>query len=48
MDTGSLRRVEVGFENVRMTLRQKKGSGDRVILDGSIRGKAQSGRMVRA
>jgi len=46
MDTGSLRRVEVGFENVRMTLRQKKGSGDRVILDGSIRGKAQSGRML--
>ncbi len=39
--------VEVGFEDLSMTLKQKKqGASDRVILDGSIRGVAKPGRML--
>jgi len=39
--------VEVGFEDLHMTLKQKKkGEPDRVILDGSIRGVAKPGRML--
>eukprot|EP00584_Thalassiosira_punctigera_P008055 CAMPEP_0172542170 /NCGR_PEP_ID=MMETSP1067-20121228/12831_1 /TAXON_ID=265564 ORGANISM="Thalassiosira punctigera, Strain Tpunct2005C2" /NCGR_SAMPLE_ID=MMETSP1067 /ASSEMBLY_ACC=CAM_ASM_000444 /LENGTH=731 /DNA_ID=CAMNT_0013328349 /DNA_START=37 /DNA_END=2232 /DNA_ORIENTATION=+ len=45
--TGFFQSVEVGFEDVRMVLRQKKKrKADRVILDGSIRGVAKPGRML--
>lgn len=47
MHTGFFQSVEVGFEDVTMTLKQKKkGKSDRVILDGSIRGVAKPGRML--
>ena len=47
MHTGFFHSVEVGFEDVAMILKQKKNKGDRWILDGSIRGVAKPGRMVR-
>jgi hypothetical protein len=43
----SLQKVEIGFEDIQITLKQKKQKEDRLILDGSIRGKALPGRMVR-
>lgn len=46
MHTGFFQSVEVGFEDVGMVLKQKKGKADRVILDGSIRGVARPGRML--
>lgn len=47
MHTGFFQSVEIGFEDVGMVLKQKKKSkGDRVILDGSIRGVAKPGRML--
>ena len=47
MDTGVLHDVELGFEGIKMTLQQGKKNSDRIILDGSIKGKARPGRMVR-
>jgi ABC-type multidrug transport system ATPase subunit len=50
--SGFLKSVTVGFEDIKMTLKQKKRKGDangnseRLILDGSIRGVAQPGRML--
>uniref|UniRef100_A0A7S4ICV1 ABC transporter domain-containing protein n=1 Tax=Odontella aurita TaxID=265563 RepID=A0A7S4ICV1_9STRA len=47
MDRGFLKNVEIGFSDIRMTLKQKKKKKeDRIILDGSIRGKARPGRML--
>lgn len=46
--SGFLHSVEVGFEDIAMSLKVKKSKTDRWILDGSIRGKAKPGRMVRA
>lgn len=46
LHSGFLQSVEVGFEDVGMVLKQKKGRPDRVILDGSIRGVARPGRML--
>lgn len=47
LSTGFFQSVEVGFEDVGMVLKQKKkGAADRVILDGSIRGRARPGRML--
>ena len=47
LKSGFFQSVEVGFENVGMVLKQtKKGSADRVILDGSISGRARPGRML--
>ena len=47
MHTGFFQSVEIGFEDVGMVLKQKKkNKGDRVILDGSIRGVAKPGRML--
>lgn len=47
MDTGALHNVELGFEGIKMILKQGKKKQDRIILDGSIKGKARPGRMVR-
>jgi len=49
MQTGMLQNVELGFEGIKMTLKQGKNKkkSDRFILDGSIKGKARPGRMVR-
>ena len=48
LDPGVLQNCEIGFENIKMVLKGKKsGDEDRLILDGSIRGKASPGRMVR-
>lgn len=49
--SGFFQSVEIGFEDVTMVLKQKKkkgteGNGERVILDGSIRGIAKPGRML--
>lgn len=44
--SGFLQSVEVGFEDLTMTLQQKKTKTERLILDGSIRGVAKPGRMV--
>jgi ABC-type multidrug transport system fused ATPase/permease subunit len=41
-----LHSCEVGFEAIRITLKQKGNKPDRVILDGSIKGKAGPGRML--
>eukprot|EP00978_Attheya_sp_CCMP212_P039754 scaffold209912_cov54-Attheya_sp.AAC.2 len=41
-----LQKVEIGFEDIQITLKQKKQKEDRLILDGSIRGKALPGRML--
>jgi len=46
MQTGFFQSVEVGFEDVGMVLKQKRGNADRIILDGSIRGVAKPGRML--
>ena len=47
LHTGFFQSIEVGFEDVGMVLKQKKkGTADRVILDGSIRGVAKPGRML--
>lgn len=46
-ETKFFQSVEVGFEDIGMILKsKKKGRSDRVILDGSIRGVAKSGRML--
>jgi len=43
----ALGKVDIGFEGFRMTLAQKKKKqSDRVILDGSLKGMAKSGRML--
>lgn len=47
MDAGILHQVELGFDGIKMTLTQGKKISDRIILDGSIKGKARPGRMVR-
>jgi len=44
--TGFSQLVEVGFADVSVSLKQKKGTPDRLILDGSIRGIAKPGRMM--
>lgn len=50
--SGFFKSVAVGFEDITMTLKQKKKKGDgngdteRLILDGSIRGVANPGRML--
>jgi ABC-type multidrug transport system ATPase subunit len=44
--SGFFKSVSVGFEDITMTLQQKKNKSERVILDGSIRGIAQPGRML--
>ena len=47
LNSGFFQSVEVGFEDVGMVLKlKKKGSADRVILDGSICGRAKPGRML--
>jgi hypothetical protein len=38
--------MEVAFEGIRMELQQKKGKASRLLLDGSIRGRARPGRML--
>ena len=42
--------MELAFEDIRMTVQGKKnannGSGVRVLLDGSLRGRAKPGRML--
>ena len=46
-ETKFFQSVEVGFEDIGMILKsKKKGRSDRIILDGSIRGVAKSGRML--
>lgn len=42
----ALGKVDIGFEGFQLTLAQKKGKADRVILDGSLKGVAKSGRML--
>ena len=42
----ALGKVEIGFEDIKIALEQKGGKPDRIILDGSLRGKAQPGRML--
>ena len=42
-----LNEAEVGFDNIKMVLKQKGKKPDRVILDGSFKGTAKPGRMVR-
>lgn len=37
---------EIGFEGIQVVLAQKRKTPDKVILDGSIAGKACPGRMV--
>jgi ABC-type multidrug transport system ATPase subunit len=49
MAMGGLETVDLGFSDIYMDLKVKKkknGSGKRVLLDGSIRGRAQPGRML--
>mmetsp|Transcript_28601 Transcript_28601/g.42821 ORF Transcript_28601/g.42821 Transcript_28601/m.42821 type:complete len:712 (+) Transcript_28601:100-2235(+) len=47
LSSGFFDKVEIGFENIQMTLAQKsKNKPKRVILDGSIRGTAKPGRML--
>jgi len=41
-----LQSCEVGFEGIKMTMKQKGNKPDRVILDGSLKGKARPGRML--
>jgi hypothetical protein len=42
-----LESVELGFSDIQLVLQaKKKENGDRVLLDGSIRGKASPGRML--
>ena len=41
-----LQSCEVGFENIKLTLKQKGNKPDRTILDGSLKGKASPGRML--
>lgn len=45
-DDPSYESCEVGFEGIRILLKQKKKKSDRVILDGSLKGKARPGRML--
>ena len=42
------RSVDLSFEGIRLTLAsgKKHGADDRVLLDGSLRGRAQPGRML--
>ncbi len=37
---------EVTFEGIKMSLKQKGDKPDRLILDGSLKGKASPGRML--
>ena len=46
LHSGFFQSVEVGFEDVGMVLKQKRGKSDRVLLDGSLRGFAKPGRML--
>lgn len=46
LHTGFFSSVELGFEDVTMALKQKKGKADRMILDGSLCGKCRPGRML--
>ncbi len=41
---GGLDSVDLGFSDIRMELKGK--SGDKVVLDGSIKGRARPGRML--
>ena len=41
-----LESCEVGFDGIKMTLKQKGDKPDRLILDGSLKGKAKPGRML--
>lgn len=36
----------MGFEGIKILLKQKKNKADRVILDGSLKGVAKPGRML--
>ncbi len=45
-ETDFLQSCEVGFEGIKLILKQKKNKPDRVILDGSLKGKARPGRML--
>jgi len=38
--------VDLAFDGIKMILETKKGQNDRILLDGSIRGRAQPGRML--
>ncbi len=44
---GGLSSVELGFSDIRMELKGKKSKGgNKILLDGSIRGHARPGRML--
>jgi len=44
---GGLSSVELGFSDIRMELKTKKrNGGKKILLDGSIRGRARPGRML--
>mmetsp|Transcript_33730 Transcript_33730/g.48833 ORF Transcript_33730/g.48833 Transcript_33730/m.48833 type:complete len:685 (-) Transcript_33730:31-2085(-) len=45
-DLGLEKCCEIDFEGIEMRLKQKGGKPDKLLLDGSIRGKASSGRML--
>ena len=45
-DLGLSQECEVEWENIKMTLSQKKSKENKLLLDGSIRGKISSGRML--
>lgn len=45
-DLGLEKCCEIGFKGIEMRLKQKSGKPDKLLLDGSIKGKASSGRML--
>ena len=45
-DPNFAKSCEVGFEGIKILLKQKKNKADRVILDGSLKGVAKPGRML--
>lgn len=45
-DPNFAKSCEVGFEGIKILLKQKKNKPDRVILDGSLKGVAKPGRML--
>jgi ABC-type multidrug transport system ATPase subunit len=46
MAMGGLDQVELGFHGIRLEIQEKKTKVPRVVLDGSIQGKASPGRML--
>lgn len=39
-------KIDLSFEGIRLELYQGRGKGTKLLLDGSIRGRAQPGRML--